>query len=87
MDIYLQRGWPPLIDFTIISGAGKVSMSDKTEIKEIKSESRGILQKQRSTSQASDGTIGVSDWHDSKSDAVKQSRERVGEIQKQSKKK
>ncbi len=58
-------------------------MADKPKIEEIKSESKGILQKQRTTSQADDGTIGVSDWKDSKSEAVKQSRERVGAIQSQ----
>ena len=56
-------------------------MSQKPKIEEIKSESKGILQKQRTTSQNEKGTVGVSDWQDSKSEAVKQSRERVGELE------
>jgi hypothetical protein len=62
-------------------------MSDKPKIEEIKDETKGIFQEHRTTSQNEKGTIGVSGWQDSKSDAVKESRERVGELENQKNKK
>lgn len=59
----------------------------KNQIEEIKTETRGIINYEaRTTSQASDKTIGVSDWHEKKAEAVQESRERVGEQQRQNKK-
>jgi hypothetical protein len=62
-------------------------MSQKPKIEEIKDETKGVFQEHRTTSQNEKGTIGVSDWQDSKSDAVKQSRERVGELESEKAKK
>ena len=59
----------------------------KNEIKEIKTETRGIINHEaRTTSQASDKTVGQSGWHPTEAKAVQESRERVGEQQRQNKK-
>jgi hypothetical protein len=49
-------------------------------------ESRGFFcPETRTTSQASDKTIGVSGWHEKTVDVVKESRERVGDQQRKNK--
>jgi len=66
----------------------KGRMPDKKDINEIKKERSGFFSdKVRTTSQGSDDTIGVSDWQKTEAEAVKQSRERVGELQSQKSKK
>jgi hypothetical protein len=58
----------------------------KNAIDEIKTETRGFIDHEtKTTSQASDGTIGVSDWRDKKSEAIQESRERIGDQQRRNK--
>ena len=57
-------------------------MAGKEKIEEIKKEQSAGFH--RITSQSSDGTIGVSDRRTKDSEAIKESRERVGKIQNES---
>lgn len=59
----------------------------KTEIKEIKDEVTFPMERHRVTTQADTGEIAVSDYQQSKHEATKQSRERLGEILSQKPKK